>query len=117
MLRKLRLKFVAINMAIVTAMLCVIFGLVYQFTRNNLETESVNMMQSIAAAPFQLVIPGEAPGELRLPYFVLEVNSQGELATAGGYYDLSDKEFLQDLATLSLSTGQHVGILDRKSVV
>ena len=80
MLRKLRLKFVAINMAIVTAMLCVIFGLVYQFTRNNLETESVNMMQSIAAAPFQLVIPGEAPGELRLPYFASDSDSLFQLS-------------------------------------
>ena len=116
MLRKLRLKFVVINMAIVTAMLCVIFGLVYQFTRSSLEAESVSMMQSIGASPFRLGIPGEDPGELRLPYFVLEVNSQGDLAAAGGYYDLSDKEFLQNLATLSLSTGQHVGILEDYSL-
>lgn len=116
MLRKLRLKFVVINMAIVTAMLCVIFGLVYQFTRSSLEAESVSMMQSIGASPFRLGIPGEDPGELRLPYFVLEVNSQGDLAAAGGYYDLSDKEFLQNLATLSLSSRQHVGVLSDYSL-
>ena len=61
MLKKLRLKFVAINMAIVTAMLCVMLSLVYGFTRADLEAESVDMLQRIAAAPFQLVLPGETP--------------------------------------------------------
>ena len=37
MIRKLQVKFVIINMAMITVMLCVIFGLVYNFTRNNLE--------------------------------------------------------------------------------
>ena len=46
MLRKLRLKFVVINMAIVTAMLCVIFGLVYHSTRVDLEQENLNMART-----------------------------------------------------------------------
>ena len=116
MLSKLRLKFVVINMAIVTTMLCIIFGLVYQFTRSSLEAESVSMMQSIGTSPFHLGIPGEDPGKLRLPYFVLEVSGQGELAAAGGYYDLSDEEFLQELVTLSLASGQHVGVLEDYSL-
>ena len=112
MLKKLRLKFVAINMAIVTAMLCVIFSLVYGFTRADLEAESVDMLQRIAAAPFQLVIPGETPQELNLPYFVLEVDQQGQLEAAGGYYDLSDQAFLQQLAADSRAAGQHTGVLE-----
>ena len=111
MLKKLKLKFVVINMAIVTAMLCVIFGLVYRFTQLNLEAESISMMQDIAASPFQLVIPGENRDELRLPYFILEVDSRGELAAAGGYYDLSDVDFLQRLADTSLASGKHTGTL------
>ena len=43
MLRRLRLKFVVINMAMVTVMLGVIFGLVYHFTRVDLERENLNM--------------------------------------------------------------------------
>ena len=68
MLRKLRLKFVVINMAIVTAMLCVIFGLIYHSTRVDLEQENLNMMRAIASFP-ALDRPGrpdEPPEEVRL---------------------------------------------------
>ena len=51
MLKRLRLRFVCINMVMVTAMLCVIFGTVIHFTRSNLESQSLQMMQSIAADP------------------------------------------------------------------
>ena len=49
MIKKLQIKFVMINMAIVTIMLVVIFGLIYNFTQHNLETENINMMRAIAA--------------------------------------------------------------------
>ena len=58
MLKKLRLKFVAINMAIVTAMLCVMFSLVYGFTRADLEAESVDMLQRIAEQGLKLYFIG-----------------------------------------------------------
>ena len=54
MLKNLRLKFVLINMSIVTIMLCVILGLVFYFTSANLEAASINMMQNIAANPLHL---------------------------------------------------------------
>ena len=57
MLKKLRLKFVLINMSIVTIMLCVILGLVFYFTSANLEAASINMMQNIAANPLHLGFP------------------------------------------------------------
>ena len=53
MIQKLRFKFVLINMCIVTIMLCVILGLVFYFTQADLEQESIHMMESIAAQPFQ----------------------------------------------------------------
>lgn len=53
MIQKLRFKFVLINMSIVTIMLCVILGLVFYFTSADLERESIRMMESIAAQPFQ----------------------------------------------------------------
>ena len=86
MLKKLRLKFVIINMAIVTAMLCVIFGLVYHSTRVDLEQENLAMMRAIAAFP-ALDRPGrpdQPPEEVRLPYFVLEVGADGAVSLAFG---------------------------------
>ena len=54
MLKKLRVRFVCINMAIVLVMLSVIFGTVLTFTRQNLERESIDMMRSVASDPLQL---------------------------------------------------------------
>ena len=94
MIRRLRFKFVLVNMGIVTLMLCVIFGLVFYFTSANLEQESIRMMESIAEQPFQLSAPSEMGEDVRLPFFALQLGPRGELvATGGGYYDLSDDAF------------------------
>ena len=115
MLRKLRLKFVIINMAIVTAMLCVIFGLIYHSTRVDLEQENLNMMRAIASFP-ALDRPGrpdEPPEEVRLPYFTLQIGEDGAVsAFGGGYYDLSDTEFLQELADEVRRTPGDTGVLE-----
>ena len=115
MLRKLRLKFVIINMAIVTAMLCVIFGLIYHSTRVDLEQENLNMMRAIASFP-ALDRPGrpdQPPEEVRLPYFTLQIEADGTVsAFGGGYYDLSDGKFLQDLADKAAAAGGDTGVLE-----
>lgn len=72
MLKWLRIKFICINMLIVTAMLCVILGMVFHFTGQNLESESQRMMQTIAANPFRRGRPDQRPEEVQLPYFTLK---------------------------------------------
>ena len=90
MLKNLRLKFVLINMSIVTIMLCVILGLVFYFTSANLEAASINMMQNIAANPLHLGVPNEREKDIRLPYFTIQLGLRGErIAACGGYYGLS----------------------------
>ena len=117
MIRKLQVKFIIINMTMITVMLCVIFGLVYNFTRNNLVTESISMMKTIAAEPFRLGRPNEPSPDLRLPYFTLQLGMRGELiSTGGGYYDLSDKEFLKDLIDESVGSPQETGVLEEHNL-
>lgn len=112
MIRKLQVKFVVINMAMVTVMLCVIFGLVYHFTRANLEAESISVMKTIAADPFQLGHPNETSSYWKLPYFTVQLGGKGELlSTSGGYYDLSDKEFLKELIARAMGSRETTGIL------
>lgn len=112
MLRKLRLKFVLINMSIVTTMICSIMGLIYHFTRVNLEEESISMMQSIAENPLQLGHPNKYDDEVQLPYFALQLGSHGELiAIGGGYYDLSDKSFLKDIIESVFLQEEYIGEL------
>ena len=84
MIRKLRLKFICVNMLIVTLMLTAIFGMVYHLTRQGLETQSEAMLQSVASDAFHPNRPGSPPQEVHLPFFVLELDGNGGLAASGG---------------------------------
>lgn len=121
MIRRLRLKFIAVIVALVLVMLGVIFGMVVRFTRLNLERESVTMMQSIASMPLRQErpnretreLPEDRPENVRLPYFTVILDENGEpSAFGGGYYDLSDENFLRELLDAALADGQPVGMLD-----
>lgn len=113
MLRKLRIKFVLINMTIVTIMLGVILGVVYHSTKANLEKESIAMMQNMAAGPVVSEFPNVHSSEdIRLPFITLELSSKGQIVSAsGGYYDLSDTELLQGMADQALSENRQIGEL------
>lgn len=113
MIRRLRFKFVLVNMGIVALMLCVIFGLVLYFTSAKLELDSIRMMQSIAEQPFHLNAPSETGEDVRLPFFTLELGPRGELvSTGGGYYDLSDDDFLHRLIDAAYTSPRNLGVLE-----
>lgn len=112
MTKKLRYKFIWITMGIITIMLCIIMSMIYFFTKMNLENNSIHMLQNIAISPFLQRVPGELSDDVRLPYFTLQISKQGELiATGGGYYDLSDEKFLNDLIDSAFSNSVHTGII------
>lgn len=113
MTRKLRYKFIMIIMGIVTIMLCIIMSMIYFFTKRNLETGSIAMMQNISDNPFLLRLPNELHDDIRFPYFTLQLDMRGNLiATGGGYYDLSDESFLKNLIDATFSADAPVGIIE-----
>ena len=117
MIRKLRLKFICVNMLIVTLMLTAIFGMVYHLTRQGLETQSEAMLQSVASDAFHPNRPGSPPQEVHLPFFVLELDGNGGLtASGGGYYDLTDQEFLKTLADAATDADAPAGVLREYSL-
>lgn len=112
MLKRLRIKFVCINMIIVTAMLCVIFCLVLYFTKSNLENQSIQMLHTIAMNPIQPGRPNDASPNTKLPFFMLQTGHQNEiLTTEGSYYDLSDKAFLEELISLTADSDRKIGTI------
>ncbi len=112
MIKSLRIKFVLINMTIITVMLYSILGLIWFFTKQNLENESIGMMKSVAIEPFALGQPDSADDNVRLPYFVLRLGPMGEFVTAhSGYYDLNNDEFLNEITKSVLSSPRHLGTL------
>ncbi len=112
MLKRLKLKFVCIEMVLVTVMLCGVFAVLYVSTSRNLERESVQMLQSIAGAPIKPGRPGEAP----LPYFSVELDERGRILRTGGYpFSLSDAD-LDQLLREANAQGGTVGVLPQRAL-
>lgn len=112
MIRRLRIKFVCITMSIVTVILAGVMVAVLGLTRASLERESLETMYRIARDPVPLQAPDEEVNGMRLPYFVLEVKDDGTVqSVGGGYYDLSDTDFLQQAADEARRSEEASGVL------
>ena len=113
MLKKLRLKFVLINMGIVAAMLLVIFSTVYHFTEADLENQSLSVLQNLtqsAQQPGSLYEPGR---NVQLPYFIIQINIHGDVIASGHtYYDLTDAAFLQELIQYVYTAQSPTGLIE-----
>lgn len=92
MLKKLRRKFIFINMGIVAAMLLVIFCTVFHFTKVDLDNQSTQQVKDLMQGAS---VREEHRG---LPQFVVQVTVFGDISVSGSsYYDLTNKDFIQEL--------------------
>ena len=113
MIKKLRLKFICVIMAIVMLMLGCILGVVVHFTAQNMEMQSISMMRSIASNPFQQSSLDRGSGEVRLPFFMVQISNRGELLSAsGGYFDLTDLTDLQQIVNAAILSESDTGRLE-----
>ena len=126
MLKQLRIKFVIINMTLVTLMLLVIFGVIVHQTREHLKQQSIQMMQVINADPYRQERPGKPannkhsnsrpsdapPEDIRLPHFTVSIGSEGQaLKVIGNFFDLSDEALIQAIVREALDDPNTVGVL------
>lgn len=115
MLKKLRYKFITINMAIVVIMLSLIFGLLYYSTYRNLERESIQMMRNMALNPMRMAgTAPDAPKEnnVNLPYFYILLDQSSQVINVGGdYYDLTDENSVNHVLNQALETDGDTGLL------
>ena len=110
MLKKLRLKIILAIVLVAAVMLGAILGLFYTLTKQNLRTQSISMMQAIAADPFAPVQPEREPQQVRLPYFVLQTDAFGNLVAIGSTdYDLTDRSFLRAVAAAASASEADIG--------
>ena len=113
MLKKLRLKFILINMTIVTAMLLVILGMVFHFTKKDLDKQRENALHAISLAIQQPAFLDKDIKDLRLPWFVIRVNLFGEVTVSGAtYHDLQDAAFLETLIKAVYASPDAEGMLE-----
>lgn len=114
MIKKLRTKFIIINMVIVTVMLSVLLGFIIVSTRQNLESDSISMMRNIAREPRHQGAIREPENEnMRLPFMVVSYDRDGVLTAKGGYYDLSDTQTIELLYNTALKMTGDVGEIEQ----
>ena len=112
MIKRLRIKFICINMAIVTTMLLVIFGLVLHFTSENLEQQSMGSLQNIVDNRGFPGPPPERWEEVRLPWFRVSRDLLGkEIIHSNGYDEQLEEETLQEVIRLARESGSQKGLL------
>lgn len=113
MIKRLRMKFVCINMVIVTAMLAVIFSLVIFFMGMGMELQSRSMMQSITESASRPRLWTEERQAAWRPHFVVQIGTRGEiLATDSGYFEEMDTNTLLTLTKAALTREAESGILE-----
>nr|WP_325301440.1 HAMP domain-containing sensor histidine kinase [uncultured Dysosmobacter sp.] len=122
MIRRLRLKFVALSMALVTMVLAAVFLSVFFATRGNVQRLSRQLLVQVAedgaytgSGRTDLRITIDGSHVVLLPYFTVNVypNSGGYLAdvTGGTYSNLDNSEVLSDILQKCLDRPEDEGIL------
>ena len=111
MIKKLRKRFVIINMVIITGMLLIIFGLVIHFTNVDLDNKSDTMLQKIA----QNALDPESPEmDVPLPYFTLTFNRHGEILASGKTaLDIANPQTIDDLMRQITAINRKTGYLEQ----
>ena len=114
MIRRLRLKFVLMNMAFVSVLLAAVFAVVLHNTQNQLAQASLRALEQAALEHLGPVRPDRRPGEPGgIPCFVLRTGPRGELIAIGdGYYDLTDEDWLLTLLAVAQEQGGREGVLE-----
>ena len=115
MIKKLRVKFVIVNMTIVTIMLILLLGILYGSVSYSITRENENIMRTINISPRRPDRPiGEEPerpqdANIGLPFFTIQINNDGEITnTFGDYYDLSD-DVQAELYKIASSSNEDMG--------
>lgn len=98
-------------MTFVTIMLIFIMFTIIQFTKLNMEQNSIQMMNALSAKPLNVIRPNENM-DIHLPYFSLRLNENMELEETGSsYYNLSDTEYLHKIIAASSKIPDKIGVL------
>lgn len=88
MIKRLRIKFICINMLIVTVVLGIVFSLVLHFTYNSLEMESIRMMQAVGMEHG----PRRGPRE---SFLIVHLNEDGTIREVqGDDYNLTQDQLV-----------------------
>ena len=120
MLHRLRIKFILINMLLVTLVLLAVFGTLVYSTASQLERESVAVMTLMlrrdgTPPQFEFNAPlaeAEREWQSMIPAFCVTVDAAGEISLAAGESVKVSQEVMEQAAEQALASGVGSGKLD-----
>lgn len=107
MIKKLKLKFLSVNMIIVTVMLIVIFGLIIFFTASASEKENLQQLRAALSMPPHSDQAEDAPPSLPYQIFVIRQTPRGQLAVSGN----GDYKIAEEIFSAAIASGKREGVL------
>lgn len=125
MIRRLRVKFICVNMLIVTLMLTVIFGMLVYFTHSDLREDNMRKMSGIMGMHRSF---GRNPdhnnrpddhgepwrNEFRTPYAVAKIRTEGEMEIdTGRSFDLWTEETILEAVSIAQKEPEKNGVIYR----
>ena len=111
MIRRLRWKFVGINMVLVTAMLAAICSVFLISIRDSLRQDSTSVLQRVISET-ETPVWSEQSGEVTLPYFTVVITPNGGASiTSSQFYGLDDYDFLLSAVNAGFRQGESQGVL------
>ena len=112
MIRKLRLKFICINMTIVTAMLGIIFSLLFVFVGTTAEMQGRQALQQITEIALRAEHGPLPPQPVRRPYFMVHLNGDGSVRSLDrGFFQDVEEQTLMEYIRTAQKTGEDSGVL------
>lgn len=107
MIKKLKLKFLSLNMIIVTVMLIVIFGLIIFFTASASEKENLQQLRAALSMPPHSDHAEDAPPSLPYQIFVIRQTPRGQLTVSGN----GDYKIAEEIFSAAIASGKREGVL------
>ena len=110
MIRKLKWKFVCINMLTVSAVLLAVCLSVLLTSRQSLRRESMEVLERVITMDIAPTL-GSSSGSVQIPYFTIRIFSGTAYLSGGSYYEFESQQELQDILNACLAQNSESGLL------
>lgn len=112
MIRKLKWKFVCINMLTVSALLLTVCLSVLLTSRENLRRESMEVLERVITMDIAPTL-NSYDSTVQIPYFTIRIFSGTAYLSGGSYYEFESQQELQDILNACLAEGSQSGVLEQ----
>ena len=110
MIKKLKWKFVCINMLTVSALVLAVCLSVFFVSRESIRRESEDVLHRVITMDASPNLSDR--GGVQIPYFTVRIFSGAAYLSGGSYYEFESQEELQDILNACLAQSKESGMLE-----